>query len=106
MATRVNGENFAEALAAATGLVLVDFYSDSCIPCKRMAPLLAELEETYAGKLEVLKVNLNYDLPLAECCEVQAAPTLILFRDGTEQTRIRGAVKRAELVEIIEKLID
>ena len=43
MAVRVNAETFATEVLQAEGLVLVDFYSDSCVPCKRIAPLLSEV---------------------------------------------------------------
>ena len=43
MAVRVNAETFAAEVLQAEGLVLVDFYSDSCVPCKRIAPLLSEV---------------------------------------------------------------
>ena len=86
----------------AEGLVLADFYSDSCIPCKRLSPVLAELEEAYGDALKVAKIN--FDLPLAEQYEVQAVPTLIFFKNGAEQDRRRGLVKKAELQEIIDSL--
>ena len=66
MAERVNQETFQKEVLEADGLVLADFYSDSCVPCKRLAPVLAELEETYGDALKVVKVNINFDLPLAE----------------------------------------
>ena len=44
MAARVNQENFQQEVLEAKGLVLADFYSDSCIPCKRLSPILSELE--------------------------------------------------------------
>ncbi len=95
---------FQKEVLEADGLVLADFYSDSCVPCKRLAPVLAELEETYGDALKVVKVNINFDLPLAEKCEVTAAPTLIFFKNGAEQDRRRGLVKKAELTEIVENL--
>ena len=88
----------------AEGLVLADFYSDSCIPCKRLSPVLAELEEAYGDALKVAKININFDLPLAEQYEVQAAPTLIFFKNGAEQDRRRCLVKKAEFQEIIDYL--
>ena len=88
----------------AKGLVLADFYSDSCVPCKRLSPVLAELEEAYGDALKVVKININFDLPLAEQYEVEAAPTLIFFQNGAEKDRRKGLVKKAELMEIIDSL--
>ena len=88
----------------AKGLVLADFYSDSCVPCKRLSPVLAELEEAYGDALKMVKININFDLPLAEQYEVQAAPTLIFFQNGAEKDRRKGLVKKAELMEIIDSL--
>lgn len=62
--------------------------------CKRLSPVLAELEEAYGDALKVAKININFDLPLAEQYEVQAAPTLIFFKNGAEQDRRRGLVKK------------
>mgnify|MGYP000296749500 CR=1 FL=1 len=94
-----------ERSAGSRGLVLADFYSDSCIPCKRLSPVLAELEEAYGDALKVAKININFDLPLAEQYEVQAVPTLI-FLPKTEQSRTDAEVwsKKAELQEIIDSL--
>ena len=85
--------------------VLADFYSDSCVPCKRLSPVLFALEEEYAEKLKIVKININFDSELAEKYEVQAAPTLVFFKNGEEVSRLRGAVKQAEIKEVIEKSV-
>ena len=51
MAERIHAGDFDSKVLADGTFALVDFYSDSCVPCKRMSPVLAELEESYAGKL-------------------------------------------------------
>ena len=65
MAARVSKDNFeAEVLQASTP-VLVEFYSDSCIPCKQMSPILGDIEDDYEDRLKVVKVNANFDsIPL------------------------------------------
>lgn len=103
MAERWNADNFKEKISAKDKLVLVDFYSDSCVPCKRMSPILAELEETYPDKLAVGKVNIAYEDALVETYEVSAAPTLVFFKDGKEVTRLTGVQKKADLVNIVEE---
>lgn len=65
MAARVNQETFQKEVLEADKLVLADFYSDSCIPCKRLSPVLSELEETYSDVLKVVKINVNFDQALA-----------------------------------------
>lgn len=104
MAARVNTENFEQEVLNSNKLVLTDFYSDSCIPCKRLSPVLSELEKKYGDSLKVVKVNINFDSVLMEKYEVQASPTIIFFKDGQEQLRLRGAVKKSEIVDEIEKL--
>ena len=57
MAARANAENFEELVLKSELPVLVDFYSDSCIPCKMMAGVVGDIEDDYEGKLNVYKVN-------------------------------------------------
>lgn len=59
MAARVNSDNFNELVLESGLPVLVDFYSDSCIPCKMMAGVIGDIEDDYEGKLNVYKVNVN-----------------------------------------------
>lgn len=105
MAVRVNSENFSEEVLKAGGIVLVDFYSDSCIPCKKISPVLSEAEEAYPDKLKIAKVNVNFDSEIALQYDVQATPTLIFFRDGKEQSRLRGSVGKSEVTDIINSLL-
>ena len=105
MAVRVNNENFETEVLKTKGVVLADFYSDSCVPCKRMSPVLAELEEDYGNEIKLAKININFDGELAAEYEVQAVPTIIFFKDGEEVSRIIGAVKKSEISSVIDNLI-
>jgi thioredoxin 1 len=104
MSLRVNEENFESEVLNAEGIVLADFYSDSCVPCKRMSPVLAEIEESYPDGFRLVKININFDPALAEKYEVQAAPTLVFFKNGEEKSRLVGAVKKADITGIIDTL--
>lgn len=103
MALRVNEDNFETEVLKSEIPVLADFYSDSCVPCKRLSPVLAEIEEELTVSLRVVKININFDIALAEKYEVLSAPTLILFKNGTEVQRLSGAVKKADIIELINK---
>ncbi|MBR2283678.1 MAG: thioredoxin [Ruminococcus sp.] len=104
MPARVGAADFRTEVLEADRAVLVDFYSDSCIPCKRMSPVLSQLEAEFADSIKIVKVNVNFEQELAEEYEVQSAPTLVFFRNGTEVDRIRGAVSKDELAEAINSV--
>lgn len=59
MAARVSKDNFEAEVLQASIPVLVEFYSDSCIPCKQMSPILGDIEVNYEDRLKVVKVNAN-----------------------------------------------
>ena len=105
MALRVSEENFNKEVLEANVPVLVEFYSDSCIPCKQMAPILGDLEEEYEGKIKIAKVNVNFDLNLAEKHMVMGSPTFLFFKNGEEKNRLRGITKKPELIEIINSIL-
>lgn len=102
MAVRVSTEDFDEKVLSG-GLHLADFYSDSCVPCKRMSPVLAELEEEFAGDLSVAKINVAYAEDLTEKYQVLSAPTFVFFKDGNEVGRYTGVQSKAELETFIHE---
>lgn len=99
MAQRLNSENFADTILNSSHICLVDFYSDSCVPCKRMSPVLAELEETYGQQLTVGKVNIAYETDLVQQYEVTSAPTFLIFQNGEVKDRFTGVVKKEQIEE-------
>ena len=102
MAQRVNSEEFYGVLGS--HVLLADFYSDSCIPCKRMSPILAELEEEFTD-VKFVKINAAYEEELTEKYEVMSSPTLIIFVDGKEADRMHGAASKQETESFIRRNI-
>lgn len=105
MAKRVSEADFrAEVLDGALP-VLVEFYSDSCIPCKQLSPILGGLEDDYEDQIKIVKVNVNFDADLAAKYEVAASPTILIFKNGEEVRRVRGLVKRPVLETIVKEIL-
>lgn len=105
MAARIYTDDFEEKVLKSQLPTIVDFYSDSCITCKKLAPTLCDIEEEYEGKLNVFKVNTNYDTKLVEDYEIKSNPTLILFKDGKAIGKQIGARDYEDLVDWIDDLI-
>lgn len=104
MSVRANKDTFESEINEAGKLVIADFYSDSCVPCKRMSPLLAETEEENPEGIKLVKLNINFDGETAQKYNVTSVPTLVFFKDGTEKARLTGAVKKAQLTETINSI--
>lgn len=105
MALRVNEVNFEDNVLKETKPVLVEFYSDSCIPCKQMAGILGDLKEDYEDKIAVCKVNVTYDEALVREYQVMSSPTTLVFYEGLEKARVTGIVKKDKLIELVTAYI-
>ena len=71
--------------------VLVDLWAPWCGPCRMMAPALEQLARERAGRLKVVKLNVDHAPAIAQRFRVQGIPLLVLLRDGTEIARLTGA---------------
>lgn len=91
----VDSGNFAAAVIERSKetLVLVDFWAEWCGPCKAVAPVLEELAANYAGKLDVVKVDVDGNRECAAEHAIAGIPTVILFKDGAEVAREVGALQ-------------
>lgn len=81
--------DFAEKTAG--GVVLVEFYGTYCPPCKLLEPVLEKLAVDYAGRVRVMKINVDDNAEAAVDNTVDDIPTLIFLKDGEEIGRLFGA---------------
>lgn len=100
----ITSENFESFVLKAEKPVMVEFFSDGCIPCRRMAPILAELDEKYDG-LAAGKLNIKFGIDTARKYNVMASPTIIFFKNGEEVKRIKGLAKKDELEAAIGEVL-
>ena len=98
-------EEFLNALKAGRPL-LVDFGSNSCIPCRQLRPVLKEIKQEQAGKMEVLVIDVYKNRDLSQQYRVQVIPTVILFdSSGKEVFRGQGFMPKEALMEHIRKVV-
>ena len=91
MALRINAENFEEKVLKADKPVLVDFYSDSCIPCKQMAGILGDIEDENEDDIYIYKV--------------MSVPTVICFVNGEAKGKTVGLKEQEEIEELFEEFV-
>ena len=104
MLQSINNDNFESEALNSNVPVLLQFYSDSCIPCKRMSPILAELEEEHTD-IKVSKLNIKFGADTARKYNVMSSPTIVFFKNGEEVNRIKGVAKKADLEAVIKEIV-
>jgi len=99
----VTDANFAEVTAK--GVALVDFYSDSCPPCRIQGPIVEALGPKFAGRATMGKLDVYKAGKTAQRFGVRSIPTLIIFKDGKEVKRLVGLTKERALAAEINAVI-
>ena len=83
--------------------VLVDFWAEWCGPCKAIAPVLDELAQTYEGKLQIVKVNVDENRNIPAKYGIRGIPTLMVFKNGELLATKVGALSKAQLAQFIDQ---
>src|SRR6056297_393455 len=96
--------NFEEEVLNSKGLVLVDFWSDGCEPCKALMPDVEALAEKYDGKVKFCKLNITKARRLAISQRVMGLSTILLYKDGAKIEEVtKDQAKAANIEAIIVK---
>lgn len=96
---KLNQNNFNNAIS--NGTALVDYYADWCGPCRIVSPIVDEIAEEHPD-VTVGKVNVDDENDLAMKYGVMSIPTLIVFKDGKEASRIVGARPKQAILEELQ----
>jgi len=83
--------------------VLIDFYANWCNPCMTMMPLMEELSGDLKGKVKIIKVDIDKNMPAVKQYQVMGVPTFILFKGGKQLWKKPGVIAKKEFLEVFKK---
>jgi thioredoxin 1 len=98
----INEDLFEQEVLKSTTPVLVDFWAPWCGPCKAMEPTLEKVAEETAGKLKVMKLNIDDNPQLASRYRVMSIPTMLLFVGGNVMEQIVGLVSKDKVLAKVQ----
>lgn len=101
----VSDATFASEVLHAPLPVLIDFWAPWCGPCRAIAPIVEEIANEYAGKLKVVKMNVDENPRTPAQYGVRGIPNLIVFKNGEVQQQITGAVPKAQLLKALATVV-
>ncbi len=85
--------------------VVIDFYADWCRPCRMVAPIMDNLSEKYAGKVDFYKVNVDKENELAAFHNIQSIPVVAVFSKNNQPKLTTGALSIDSYIKIIDETL-
>jgi thioredoxin len=108
-AERIQEEKFTladfEKLIASGTPVLIDYYAPWCGPCKKMEPILNKLSIEFAGKVEIVRINVDEATNLVKSQKIDNIPVISTFKNSLEMKRVNGFQDEAAMRSLIEELL-
>lgn len=98
----INADSFDEDVLLAPVPVLVEFWAARCGPCRRLAPELAHVAQTFGSRARVFSLNVDDEPEAATRFGVLSIPTTVVFNNGAEVARLHGALDRAALLSALQ----
>ena len=84
---------------------IIDFYADWCGPCKMIAPVLEELSNEYAGKINIYKVDTEAEQELAGAFAIRSIPSMLFIPMNEQPQMANGALPKQELQKLIKEVL-
>jgi thioredoxin 1 len=99
---QITSADFESEVLGSKEPVLVDFYTDTCPPCRAMAPVLQEMEAESNGQYKIVKVNAASEAELATTYRINAVPSFFIFSNGKCISQTLGAKSKANMKKWVE----
>ena len=105
MVREINTENFDNEVISNNGVTVVDFFANWCGPCRKLGPILEEVECELSSRVKFAKINTDDNLDMAKKYQVSGLPTLMVFKNGEVVERMVGLMPKSSIITNIEKHI-
>lgn len=105
MVLEINLDNFESEVVKNEGVTVVDFFADWCGPCRKLGPILDEVEQELSGKVKFTKINTDNNISVAQKYQISGLPTLMVFKNGVPAERMVGLMPKSSIITNVEKHI-
>ena len=103
MVQEVNNNNFQTEVLNNDKVTVVDFFADWCGPCRKLSPILEEVEQELNDKVKFTKINTDNNIEIAKEYQISGIPALLVFKNGELIERMVGLMPKSSIITNIEK---
>ncbi len=103
--TAINDDNFDSEVLQSDTPVLVDYWAETCGPCKALGVVLEEMAPEYAGRVKIVKLDIATNPNSAARFGIRALPTLMVFKNGAVDKTSQGALSKAQLTDLLDQAV-
>jgi thioredoxin 1 len=103
--TDVTDATFESEVLKSETPVLVDFWAEWCAPCRRVAPIVKEIADSYGERLKVVKINIDDSPQVPGNYGIRSIPTILAFKDGQVVSQLVGLRPKGDFEEMVERVL-
>lgn len=103
--TAINDDNFDSEVLQSDTPVLVDYWAETCGPCKALGAVLEEMAPDYEGRVKIVSLDIATNPNSAARFGIRALPTLMVFKNGAVDKTSQGALSKAQLTDLLDQAV-
>lgn len=104
MLKKIDEKDFNQEVLKNKKVVIVDFFATWCMPCQKLIPVLEEISKERED-LDIIEIDVDESRELSIRYQIEAVPTMIIFKNGVAIDRIGGYYNKQELEEELKKYL-
>ena len=105
MVQKIDMASFDKEVKLSGKITVVDFFADWCGPCRKLSPIIEEIEQEFSDRVKFTKINTDENIDLAREYQISGIPTLLVFKNGELVERMVGLMPKNSIITNIEKYI-
>lgn len=101
----ITDNNFNQNVVEQKGLIVVDFWAQWCGPCRKLTPLLEQIQTEFKDEIKIFKIDADKNINSSKEYGISSLPTILIFKDGEVKEIMAGMMQKSAIVSNIKKYL-